>query len=102
MAYASNESGPSGVYVRPFPSVDSARFAISAQGGAEPVWKRDGKELFFRNSRGDMFAVPVTTGRHFVHGTPVLLFSHPGLALQEFYREYDVHPDGKRFLMLRS
>ncbi len=102
LAYASNESGHSEVYVRPFPTVDSARFAISAAGGMEPMWKRDGKELFFRNSRGDMYAVPVTTGRHFTHGTPVLLFSHPGLASQEFHRTYDVHPDGKRFLMLRS
>ncbi len=102
IAYASNESGHSDVYVRPFPSVDSARFAISASGGMEPMWRRDGKELFFRNARGDMYAVPVTTGRHFTHGSPTVLFSHPGLATQEFHRAYDVHPDGKRFLMLSS
>jgi len=44
----------------------------------------------------------VTTGRHFTHGTPKLLFSVPGLAIQEFYRAYDVHPDGRRFLMMKS
>ena len=102
LAYVSNESGASEVYVRPFPSVDSARFAISVGGGMEPLWRRDGTELFFRNARGDLFAVPVTTGRHFEHGAPNLLFSSQGLALQEYFRSYDVHPDGKRFIMLTS
>ena len=102
LAYVSNESGRSEVYVRPFPSVDSARFAISAAGGTEPVWGRDGRELFFRNSRGDMYAVPVTIGRRFTHGTPTMLFSLPGLATQEYHRTYAVHPDGRRFLMLNT
>jgi serine/threonine-protein kinase len=102
LSYVSNESGNSEVYVRPFPNVDSARFAISVGGGMEAMWRRDGTELFFRNSRGDMFAVPVTTGPHFQHGVPKLLFSSPGLGLQEYFRSYDVHPDGKRFLMLTS
>jgi eukaryotic-like serine/threonine-protein kinase len=102
LAYVSDESGFSEVYVRPFPNVDSARFAVSVGGGMEPVWRRDGAELFFRNRRGEMFAVPVTTGRSFTHGTPRLLFSVSGLALQEYFRSYDVSPDGKRFLMLTS
>ncbi len=102
LAYVSNESGAAEVYVRPFPSVDSARVAISVGGGVEPLWRRDGTELFFRNSRGDMFAVPVTTGRRFTAGTPKLLFSIPGLSVQDYHRSYDVHPDGKRFLMLES
>jgi serine/threonine-protein kinase len=102
LAYVSNESGVSEVYVRPFPSVDSARIAISVGGGMEPVWRRDGTELFYRNSRGDMYAVPVTTGHHFGRGTPKLLFLNTGLASEEYHRSYDVHPDGKRFLMLGS
>jgi serine/threonine-protein kinase len=102
LAYVSDESGNSEVYVRPFPAVDSAKFAVSVGGGLEPLWRRDGAELFFRNTRGDMYAVPVGTGRQFEHGAPRLLFSRPGMALQEFYRSYDVHPDGKRFLMLNS
>jgi hypothetical protein len=71
-------------------------------GGVEPLWRRDGAELFFRNPRGDMYVVTVGPGRQFEHGAPRLLFSRPGMALQEFYRSYDVHPDGKRFLMLKS
>jgi eukaryotic-like serine/threonine-protein kinase len=102
LAYVSDESGNAEVYVRPFPSVDSAKFAVSVGGGLEPLWRRDGAELFFRNPRGDMYAVPVGPGRQFEHGAPRLLFSRPGMALQEFYRSYDVHPDGKRFLMLNS
>ena len=102
LAYVSNESGAPEVYVRPFPAVDSARFAVSVGGGVEPLWKRDGTELFFRNPRGAMFAVPVTLGRRFVAGTPRLLFSVPGLPVQDYHRSYDVHPDGKRFLMLES
>ncbi len=49
-----------------------------------------------------MYAVPVGGGPSFQHGAPRLLFAHPGLVLQEFYRSYDVHPDGKRFLMMTS
>ncbi len=102
LAYVSEESGTAEVYVRPFPNADSARIAISVAGGTEPLWRRDGAELFFRNARGAMFSVPVTTGAHFTHGTPQLLFSVPGLAQASYYRAYDVHPDGKRFLMVMS
>jgi eukaryotic-like serine/threonine-protein kinase len=102
LAHVSDESGNPEVYVRPFPGVDSAKFAVSVGGGVEPLWGRDGAELFFRNPRGDMYVVTVGPGREFEHGTPRLLFSRPGMALQEFYRSYDVDPDGKRFLMLKT
>ena len=102
LAYNSDESGAPEVYVRPFPTVDSARFAISVDGGVEPVWARDGRELFYRNVRGAMFATPVTTGAHFTNGTPRLLFTAPGYAMTGNFRTYDVHPDGQRFLMVVS
>jgi Tol biopolymer transport system component len=102
LAYVSLESGGPEVYVRPFPSVDSARFVISVGGGQEPVWSRDGRELFFRSPRGEMYAVPVTTGRRFSAGVPKLLFTGIGFALQDYHRSYDVHPDGKRFLMVAA
>jgi hypothetical protein len=90
------------VYVRPFPHVDSARFAISVGGGTEPRWSPTGAELFFRNSRGAMLAAPIITGRQFDHGTPKVLFASPGLAQVDYYHGYEVHPDGKRFLMIFS
>jgi Tol biopolymer transport system component len=102
LAYVSEESGAPEVYVRPFPNVDSARFAISVGGGIEPLWRRDGTELFFRTSRGGMFAVPVKTGAQFEHGIPQSLFSQPGLMQSIYHRGYDVHPDGNRFLMVSS
>jgi serine/threonine-protein kinase len=102
LAYASTESGNTQVYVRPFPNVDSAKFAISSSGGLEPLWRRDSAELFFRNPQGDMFAVTIGAGPEFEAGAPRLLFSRPGLAMQEYHRSYDVHPDGKRFLMLST
>jgi Tol biopolymer transport system component/tRNA A-37 threonylcarbamoyl transferase component Bud32 len=102
LAYVSEESGIPEVYVRPFPNVDSARVAISVGGGVEPVWSRNGTELFFRGQRGEMFATPVTLGAHFTHGTPKVLFTLPGLVQDLFHRAYDVTPDGKRFLMVTS
>ncbi len=102
LAYNTEESGQPEVVVRPFPHVDSARFAISVGGGVEPLWRRDGKELFYRSQRGDMFAVPTTIGATFTHGQPQRLFANPGLLLGLYFRTYDVSPDGKRFLMVSS
>ena len=51
---------------------------------------------------GGMFATPVTTGAHFTNGTPRLLFTAPGYSMGANHRNYDVHPDGTRFLMVES
>ncbi len=102
LAYVSEESGNAEVYVRPFPNVDSARIAISVGGGIEPLWSRNGTELFFRGQRGEMFATPVSLGAHFTHGVPKLLFTLPTLAQDLYHRDYDVTRDGKRFLMVAS
>jgi len=102
LAYVSQESGSPEVYVRPFPNVGDARYAISTGGGQEPLWRPDGKELFYRTSRGEMYAVPVTPGPLFNHGTPTLLFTNGSLAPDNYHRAYDVSPDGTRFLMINS
>ena len=52
MAYESNESGEWEIYVRPFPDVDSGRWQISTQGGVQPVWSANGRELFYRALSG--------------------------------------------------
>jgi Tol biopolymer transport system component len=60
LAYVSDESGRSEISVRPFPD-PGGKFAISTDGGSEPRWSRDGRELFYRN--GDkMMAVTMATG----------------------------------------
>ncbi|HOX21034.1 MAG TPA: protein kinase [Gemmatimonadales bacterium] len=102
LAYVSEESGRPEVYVRPFPNVDSARIAVSVGGANEPLWRADGRELFFRDRQGGVWAVPVTTGAGFSHGAPTRLFIASGMSQQGYHRAYAVHPDGRRFLMIAS
>jgi serine/threonine-protein kinase len=102
LAYVSEESGTREVYVRPFPSVDSARFSVSAGGGTEPVWGHAGTELFFRGPRGAMMVAPVGTGAAFSHREPTLLFTAPAMVPEPYHRAYDVTRDDRRFLMIQS
>ena len=98
MAYSSNESGNDGVYVTSFPQA-GAKWPVSPTGGAFPVWRRDGRELFYRAAGGQLMAVPVAAGAEFKPGVAVPLFNPPaavsGLGVGTFY---DVAPDG-RFLI---
>ena len=99
LAYESDESGQPEVYVRPFPDVDGGRWQVSTDGGAQPVWASDGRELFYRSDDA-VLSVPVEMAESFVFGSPVELFSGeyaPSLG----GRNYDVSPDGQRFLMLK-
>ncbi|MGH9659070.1 MAG: hypothetical protein ACRD96_11040, partial [Bryobacteraceae bacterium] len=98
MAYASDESGQYEVYVRPFPS-GAGKWRISTGGGAQPRWRRDGKELFYLAADRRLMAVPVKSG--FEAGLPEPLFTvlaPPGSSLQVAFL-YDVAADGKRFLV---
>ena len=108
LAYCSNESGSPQVYVQAFPG-PGAKIQVSANGGTDPVWKRDGGELYYRD--GDkMMAVGVSAGSSFAAGRPQLLweghYSHgmnascgpPGATSSN----YDVTPDGRRFLMVKD
>jgi len=68
MAYISDESGRFEVYVQPYPG-PGGKWQISTEGGVEPVWARNGRELFYRN--GDqMMAVEITTDPIFSAGRP--------------------------------
>jgi eukaryotic-like serine/threonine-protein kinase len=103
LAYVSDESGQDEVYVRPFPEVDKRRTKISQSGGDSPLWSSDGRELFYR--AGDtVVAVSVKTGTTFSHDAPRKLFQDKyikGIEIGGFL-EWDVHPDGKRFLMIKE
>ena len=68
LAYVSDESGRNEIYVQPFPG-PGRRWAISTDGGDEPVWSRDGRELFYRNGNA-MMAVPITSQPTFAAGVP--------------------------------
>jgi dipeptidyl aminopeptidase/acylaminoacyl peptidase len=124
VAYMSNESGRMEIYVRPFipPSRDAATFAsatadksadrtagtaggqwqVSTAGGIHPVWRPDGKELYYLNPAGAMMAAPiVVTGATIEPGAPVVLFPtrvFGGGVDEQQGRQYDVARDG-RFLV---
>jgi hypothetical protein len=100
MAYQGNESGTTEIYVQAYPE-GGQRTQVSSGGGHDPVWSPDGRELFYRN--GDSFyAVPVSAGRPFTAGSPRVMFSGPYLDSGEFApSNYDVSPDGQRFLVVR-
>jgi serine/threonine protein kinase/Tol biopolymer transport system component len=111
VAYHSNESGRLEIYVRPFVPPGAAgtvagaatgQWQVSTAGGAFPVWRPDGRELYYLDPAGAMMAAPITvTGATLVAGAPVRLFpTHivgGGVDAQRGWH-YDVAPDG-RFLI---
>jgi Tol biopolymer transport system component len=102
LAYVSNESGRPEVYVQPFPG-PGGKWQISTDGGAEPAWNRNGKELFYR-SGNKMMALDVTTQPGFSPGKPHMLFEGQYSASEWplIDTAYDVSPDGQRFLMTKA
>ncbi len=99
IAYQSNESGQVQVYVRPFPNVEEGKWQISRDGGTEPVWAPRGQELFYRNGEA-MMVVGIKTEPTFTAGSPVVLFT--GGYTSGTVVEYDISPDGQRFLMIKE
>lgn len=98
VAYVSNESGRPEVHVRPFPSGDG-RWQVSLNGGKQPRWRDDGKELFYVESDRVMMAVPASTGQRLTLGKPELLFESADLDFRGLaWPQYDVSADGQRFL----
>jgi serine/threonine protein kinase/Tol biopolymer transport system component len=102
LAYSTNESGTYQIVVQSFPDPAGAKSTITAEGGVEPKWRRDGKELYYLAFDGKMMAVPVMGGATFEVGRPIELFQTP-LSVNRTQpvrtRRYDVAPDG-RFLIV--
>jgi serine/threonine-protein kinase len=102
LAYVSDESGQPEIYVQPFPG-PGGKWQISTDGGSEPAWNPNGRELFYRT--GDsMMAVPVTTQPSFSAGRPAELFKGTYLAstFPLTGTTYDVTRDGQRFVMIKD
>jgi len=97
VAYVSDESGRSEVYVQSFPKPGS-KSMISTDGGTEPRWRRDGKELFFLAVDGKLMTAQVKGGSTFEANVPKALFAT--LPLRE--SDYAVAADGQRFLFSTS
>ncbi len=108
MAYVSDESGTSEVYVQSVPA-GGGKWLVSGGGGSEPLWAPDGKRLFYRseglNPKGlvlvQVWLVEVETSPTFSPKKPKLLFEQPGLGVGEPTPGWDITPDGERFLMVK-
>lgn len=102
LAYVSNEGGRYDVRVTSFPD-GRDRWQISSEGGSEPVWSSDGRELFYRSDDGYLMAAAIADGPDFrVTGQRRLFSAAPFAPYGVWSRNYDVTSDGQRFLMLRS
>ena len=86
--------------MRDFPGATS-EVQVSLDGGFEPVWGPDGRELFYRNDADDMVAAAVTTGAAFRLGTESVLFSALPYYGESYHAACNVTPEGNRFLMVR-
>jgi eukaryotic-like serine/threonine-protein kinase len=101
LAYVSDESGRYEVYVQPYPG-PGGKWQISTGGGTEPVWNPNGRELFYR-SGNKMMTVDIATQPGFAAGKPRMLFEGRYLdAPNPVTANYDVSPDGQRFLMTKE
>ena len=103
LAYISDESGRYEVYVQPYPG-PGGKWQISTEGGTEPVWSRNGRELFYRSGK-KMMVVEITTQPSFAFSSPRMLFEGeqymPAAGAYSYpFPNYDVSPDGQRFLMI--
>jgi serine/threonine-protein kinase len=102
VAYNSNESGKVEVYVRPFPG-PGGKVAISTQGGTNPRWSGAGRELFYQDPKNRILAVEVQTNPVFRAGQPRALFELRNVpTFGPFNSMWDVAPDGKRFLVIKT
>ncbi|MFN7936902.1 MAG: protein kinase [Bryobacteraceae bacterium] len=101
IAYVSDESGRSEVYVQTYP-LSGAKWQVSNGGGSSPRWRKDGREMFYLNE-GSLMAVDVAPGAGFRLGAPVKLFSVAIRAdAMETNERYAVSADGQRFLLALS
>jgi hypothetical protein len=101
VAYVSDESGTSNVYVRSFPSTGAHKWQVSTAGGYQPRWRGDGKELFYISPTGQLMSVDITPGIATAPGRPAFLFQTAifggGASVNNWY--WDVTADGQRFLI---
>ncbi len=102
LAYASNESGRSEIFVRPFPNTAGGRWQISTAGGSSALWSHSGRELFFEAPSGDMMVAPITPGATFASEAPRRIFPlGGGLIGSSIVPLYALTPNDTRFLMVR-
>ena len=102
LAYVANDSGQNEVYVRPYPGPDR-RLTVSIGGGTQPVWDRGGRAVYYRNGNQMMIVDVSPDGQGLALSAPRVLFERQyaygaGITLAN----YDVMPDGERFVMVKD
>jgi Tol biopolymer transport system component len=100
LAYVTDASGTSQVVVRPVPG-PGGQVQVSVTGGAEPVWARDGRRIFYRDGQ-HLVAASITTVPAFAVTGRTSLFADEYVFAQAPHANYDVSLDGSRFLMVQS
>lgn len=103
VAYTSNESGLSEIYVIAFPpAANSGKWMVSRGGGVMPRWRRDGKELFYISEDWKMMEVKVSNSPVFQSGTPRPLFDTQMVdtGIRTGPMSWDIAPDANRFLII--
>ncbi len=103
IAYVSDESGRPEVHVQafPLPAGGGSKTLISRDGGTQPRWRRDGKELFYVSLDGKLMAVDVSSGQTFKASAPKALFQasiYGDDSARSLFR-WDTNADGNRFLV---
>ena len=103
VAYQSDESGKLEIYVCSFPDVTKGKWQVSSSGGNSPLWSPDGQELFYRSGDATM-DVDIETEPKFKHGNPKIIFRgtySTNTLLKTATTPWDIHPNGKKFLMIK-
>nr|NIW25397.1 hypothetical protein [Gammaproteobacteria bacterium] len=98
IAYQSNETGRSEIFVSPFPNVEGGKFQISTDGGVNVRWSPDSRTIYFRDQRS-FYSVAVAETEPAFAWEPPTEFLLGNVYVQAAF-SYDVHPDGERFLIL--
>jgi eukaryotic-like serine/threonine-protein kinase len=98
IAYVSDESGKAEVYVQPFPDVAGGKWQISTDGGDDPQWRADGRELFYDHK---LMSLDIEAGSEFKYSAAKQLFQTniQGFGIQGYRNNYAVSADGQRFLI---
>jgi len=104
IAYVSNQSGRNEVYASPLDG-KGAQVQVSVDGGIEPVWGPNGRELFYRGGREtapELIVADLQTGPELAVTSRRALFAVSDMATATPHANYDVSPDGRTFVMVRN
>jgi serine/threonine-protein kinase len=105
LAYEANDTGAFEIYVRPFPDVSRGHWQVSTSGGTQPLWAGGGQELFYLAPDGTLMRVAVAGGPAWTAGAPTKVAEGRYVVNTVGNlspRNYDIAPDGQRFLMIKA